>query len=231
MSNTLSAQISPSQSWNTSLEFFPGVVWELHSALCGKLCLALQPAKISLATPGASCLLPDGQGFFSFGFRLTQQRWHTPIYVTAQNCALTQPALNGCSPINVILPLLSRDLGGKDPSLLICGTGTLQLLSDLFRGAWEHTATPSPRKAQFQAPGVKLRATDSHLTTDLLETKARYAEDARARLAGAAEADACPHLPALPSSDYQQRGRGTRETLKVRARRAREIGVLPNYFT
>lgn len=44
--------------------------------------LPLQPAKTSLTTPGASCILPDGQGFFSFGFRLTQQRWHTPIYVT-----------------------------------------------------------------------------------------------------------------------------------------------------
>lgn len=72
----------PSQNWNTSLEFFPGVVWELHAALCGKLCLALQPAKISLTTPGASCILPDGQRFFSSGFRLTQQRWHTPIYMT-----------------------------------------------------------------------------------------------------------------------------------------------------
>lgn len=221
-----SAQIGPSQSWNASLKFFPGVVWELHAVLCGKLCLALKPAKISL-TPGASCILPDGQGFFSFGFRLTQQRWHSPInstWPTAELCPYAQPASNGCSPINVILSLFLRDLWGKDQSSLICETGTLLLLNDLFRGAGEHTATSSPRKAHFQAPeapGVRLGAMDSHLTTHLLERRRADTlkmpcvilgpcwHPARVRLAGAAEADACPRLPAeaLPSSDYPVEGK------------------------
>lgn len=171
----LSALISPSQSWNTPLEFFPGVVWELHAALCGKLCLALQPAKIALTTPGASCILPDGQGFFSFGFRLTRQRWHAPIYVTHHRAvSLRSVSFEWLSPINVIVSLFLRDLGGKDQSSLIGETGTLLLLNDLFCGAWEHTATSSPGKAPFQAPeapGVKPRATGSHLTTHLLQRR------------------------------------------------------------
>lgn len=117
-----------------------------------------------------------------------------------------------------------RDLWGKDQSSLICETGTLLLLNDLFRGAGEHTATSNPRKAQFQAPeapGVKLGAMDSHLTTHLLERRRADTlkmprvilgpcwHPARVRLAGAAEADACPRLPAeaLPSSDYPVEGK------------------------
>lgn len=176
----LSALISPSQSWNTSLEFFPGVVWELHAALCGKLCLALQPAKIALTTPGASCILPDGQGFFSFGFRLTRQRWHAPIYVTHHRAvSLRSVSFEWLSPINVIVSLFLRDLGGKDQSSLIGETGTLLLLNDLFCGAWEllqpwKSPVPGTRGAWCKTPCHGLASHHTFAATP----KARNAEDA-----------------------------------------------------
>lgn len=87
----LSVRISPSQSWNTSVEFPPqDCMWTVCTALWWALS---HPATSRKPSNQHKCQLHSARWLriFSFSFKLAQQRWHAPTNSMwpTQNSVLT----------------------------------------------------------------------------------------------------------------------------------------------
>lgn len=132
MSNTLSARISPTCSWNTSLEFFPGDY--AHCSMTSSPLPRKQQKDLKLPqVPAASCQMVRDFSLLVSGWPAKMARSHQ-LYVThSKAMSLRSGSFEWLLSCKCVTVTFVRDLGGEDQSSLICGTGTLQLLNDSVR--------------------------------------------------------------------------------------------------
>lgn len=193
-------RISPSQSWNTSLEVFPqGCMWTVCTALWWVLSC---PATSRKTSNQHSCQLHSARWLriFSFSFKLTQQRWHAPTNSTwpTQNSVFTLGWLWLAALPEISYSCFSRDLGEQYQSSLIWDTDlavTKQLVYSV------HRSTLLPPALENPSPGT--RDTWCKTPCHWLESHFTFAERLKARFT-----EDVIHYPegfadTLPGADWQ----------------------------